>query len=770
VNEKANPSVATEGTILLSSERQKNEALEAQNEALAVQVWTRSLPSMSTAPRTRLLTTFGTLVYLDSDSGELRHGAIASSPENVVLVADPGGADAGRHGWLVHAVSDAFEPIACRADGCQTISRAETKNGERPVPPTLLEVVPLDRGLIALKGGTAFLCAEPPGAITLSRTRCSVWECFAPSQDWWTTAVASEAHNTGSMVDPSIDWPAIRSFAPANRKPQQGTAPVATSNIGENEGPFAHRRVLVIGHRGNLANKMLQYMGALTLARRIKDCAIVNVSIPEWGIEIPDDTQHQQFFDNLDLWTWDAFRPHVQEICTIANKSPSIRIMMADHLQRMEFLGSPEFYNGIFPKNSHLYHKVTDNELLINIRAGEILGGVPHYPLVPIAFYEEVVEKTGLSPMFIGQLESSEYVAELKRRFPGARFINSHGARADFDLIRSAKNIIVAVSTFSWLAAWLSEADNIFLPLTGFYNPAHHREVDLLPVDDVRYRFFLFPLNFGLPENESLQHHERMKSYWKEISRNQVALLKTSSPFLRTPRENYDSGLPRRSAPGSALTFDPVWYAHTYIDAAMEISEGWFEDPLHHYLEVGRLRGYLPTCPIQNDGLLDLSLPNLAINKPATQSSLSQWSKGATVEEDAGYAVNGNPQGDGFHTDNESNPWWMVDLGNTAQVHLIRIFNRERIPDWMQQRAAPLIAEVSTDRVQWTTLFHTDPKQLFGGYSGGRPLVWSSSQPVEARFVRISIPRREYLHLAEVEIYGAPITRRAEIAETVGKR
>src|ERR1700730_15917753 len=108
---------------------------------------------------------------------------------------------------------------------------------------------------------------------------------------------------------------------------------------------FARRRVLVMRHRGNVANKMLQYMGALALANRIKDCSIVNVSIPEWGIEIPDDTPHQLFFDNVDLWTWDPFRPHVEELCATANRSQSIRIMMADHLQRMEFLRAPQFYD-----------------------------------------------------------------------------------------------------------------------------------------------------------------------------------------------------------------------------------------------------------------------------------------------------------------------------------------------------------------------------------------------------------------------------------------
>ena len=237
---------------------------------------------------------------------------------------------------------------------------------------------------------------------------------------------------------------------------------------------------------------------------------------------------------------------------------------------------------------------------------------------------------------------------------------------------------MVAVSTFSWLAAWLSDAATIIVPLSGFYNPAHHREIDLLPVDDIRYRYFLFPLNFGLPEQEALQYHERMKGCWKEISRNQVALLKSASPFLRVPRENYNGGLPARSVQGAAIAFDPVWYAHQYLDAAMEISEGWFEDPLHHYLEVGRLRGYHATRPLQDERPVDLTLPNIALNKRATQSSLSQWSRGSTPEEDAGQAVNGLPAKDyAFHTDNEHNPWWMVDLGSAAQIHLIRIYNRD---------------------------------------------------------------------------------------------
>jgi hypothetical protein len=713
---------------------------------------------LSTARRTCLHTTFGTVVYVDDASGQVRHGAIDDTRANAVLVADEHPIEGPRGASLWYDVAGVLEPIVVSAEGCGRVPSAEPIGASA----NFLGVVWLGRGLIALQSRQLYLCSEPDGRITLSRTKCSLWECFVPSQDWCKAWIGTDGTDLEAVVG-TIDWQAIQSFRPDTEQipvaQQNGEAP---TSLNADRRRFARRRVIVMHHRGNLANKMFQYMGALTFASRIKNCTVVNVTIPEWGIEIHDDTQNELFFDNIDLWTWDAFRPHVEELCTIANRSESIRIALADHLQRMEFLMRPQSYDHIFPKHAHLSHELTEDDLLINIRTAEILSGVPqHYTLLPIGFYEDVVAKTGLHPVFAGQLNDSEYIRQLKLRFPRARFVDSQGAINDFNLIRSAKNVVVAVSTFSWLAAWLSEAVTIILPLSGFFNPAHHREIDLLPVDDIRYRYFLFPLNYGLPEKQSLQYHERVKGYWKEISRNQVALLKSAAPFLRVPRENYNSGLPTRSAQGSAITFDPVWYAHRYFDAAMEISEGWFEDPLHHYLEVGRLRGYLPTRPIGEEFPPDLTLANIAFNKRATQSSLSKWSYGSTPDEDAGHAVNGNPAKDcAFHTDTEPNPWWMVDLGDTALVQFMRIFNREGVPEWVQLRASPLVVEISNDADVWTALFRTDPGQLFGGHKGGSPLVWSSRDPVKGRFVRVSIPRRECLHLAEVEIYGRLIGER----------
>ena len=63
------------------------------------------------------------------------------------------------------------------------------------------------------------------------------------------------------------------------------------------------------------------------------------------------------------------------------------------------------------------------------------------------------------------------------------------------------------------------------------------------------------------------------------------------------------------------------------------------------------------------DAACEQSHANLAIHKPATQSSISAWSHGRTCEEDAAGANDGRISGEaGFHTSTEPNPWWQVDL------------------------------------------------------------------------------------------------------------
>jgi hypothetical protein len=71
------------------------------------------------------------------------------------------------------------------------------------------------------------------------------------------------------------------------------------------------------------------------------------------------------------------------------------------------------------------------------------------------------------------------------------------------------------------------------------------------------------------------------------------------------------------------------------------------------------------------------ALSNLALAKPAWQSSICAWSKVRDARLDAEGANNGQHETDyGFHTDKEDEPWWAVDLIEICHVDLIRIFNR----------------------------------------------------------------------------------------------
>jgi hypothetical protein len=110
-----------------------------------------------------------------------------------------------------------------------------------------------------------------------------------------------------------------------------------------------------------------------------------------------------------------------------------------------------------------------------------------------------------------------------------------------------------------------------------------------------------------------------------------------------------------------------------------------------------------------------------------------------------------------FHTAQEPNPWWQVDLGQVVPISQIAVFNRlDYLPGL--HNADPLLILTSNDGKQWT-LRHENKGKHFGGISGAPPLeVLFKTNTVSARFVRLQIPSSQpiFLHLDEVEVYGPP--------------
>jgi hypothetical protein len=274
------------------------------------------------------------------------------------------------------------------------------------------------------------------------------------------------------------------------------------------------------------------------------------------------------------------------------------------------------------------------DHLVCPVRAEDILHGPnPDYVLTPVEFYRDVATMTGLTPVFIGQTEPNGYMDRIRAAFPDAIYREPQDdPLVDFETIRQSRNVVVGVSTYSWLAAWLSRsADNIFLAVNGLFNPMQKTNVNLLPFGDPRYRFFLFPINYAVPLHRHAEVHRRIAPYWRQVSHAALHRQLQDAPRFDRDRDlalaNFDeqfyldanpdvAAVVRQAGPGFArahyeqhgfaerrlpFRIDPVWYASQYPLAGFEVAQGDYAEFAHHYLAIGKARGYRLGPPKDED-------------------------------------------------------------------------------------------------------------------------------------------------------------------------
>lgn len=146
---------------------------------------------------------------------------------------------------------------------------------------------------------------------------------------------------------------------------------------------------------------------------------------------------------------------------------------------------------------------------------------------------------------------------------------------------------------------------------------------------------------------------------------------------------------------------------------------------------------------------------DIARGKPCTQSSVAPpWSRGATVEEDAGYVVAPDLAPDcANHTDTEDEPWWQVDLGAPHALREVEVLNRTL--ESVQARLNAYFLLGSLDGESWFCL-HFRPYGLPVSGNAERPECIALDHLPVARFVRVQLPDRGLLNLRRVRIWGDP--------------
>jgi hypothetical protein len=164
---------------------------------------------------------------------------------------------------------------------------------------------------------------------------------------------------------------------------------------------------------------------------------------------------------------------------------------------------------------------------------------------------------------------------------------------------------------------------------------------------------------------------------------------------------------------------------------------------------------YLSLAEVQVFGTGAASISDLALGKPATQSSTLP----GYATSGAGGAVDGNPDGQFFNgsvtaTNLDTNAWWQVDLGASAAIGSIAIWNRtdccgSRLNDyWVFVSDTPFGATDTPATLQGRV----------GTFSSHQTAAPNPSTVIAAgaqgRYVRVQLTGANYLSLAEVQVFG----------------
>jgi hypothetical protein len=488
---------------------------------------------------------------------------------------------------------------------------------------------------------------------------------------------------------------------------------------------------------GNFGNRMLEYMAALAMGRLFPEPVSYNCQLPEIGLEFDGNLHDQLIADEARTYVVkDSDFTTKSEVAARIKQSGATAVVFRGFFQRYQLYEKAEFYRDlVFKKRPLDISPFDENDLVINIRAGEILGGgVSWYPLVPVNFYKNLISRTKCNPVFVGQIQDCEYVREIQKAFPGARMIPSGGAITDFNRLLHAKRICITVSTFSWLAAWLSNAAEIHYPLLGFLHPfclpkgtSGNGGIDLTPLGDPRYRYHLFPILNAEPDAEYLRFTKTLNPISQAISEQFV------DELCRKARTNYQTISAAKNKR----------YLKRYPDAAWSISSGRADSALAHYENIGKVHGYslfeIPSRPLLK------KTSRCTKTRPKAQSP---------------------PGPSARHPKRMRRTLSMVPL--TACTHFIPLSKTS--PGGGLTWAEPSQSRKSGFSTAWNT------KNWPGEPTGSRSIsatarigagkysatsrthrlagMFKPEEPIHGRFVRIRLLTRNCLHLEQVEVYG----------------
>jgi len=133
--------------------------------------------------------------------------------------------------------------------------------------------------------------------------------------------------------------------------------------------------------------------------------------------------------------------------------------------------------------------KIGPEDIVVHVRrTDDALRGTAH----PFSYYEEALQHARYDRVFICTDDLSDPFLKQFKKFNAIFSKNQKPPLVDFRFIMAFKKIILSASTFSWWAAFLSQANEIYapIPLNGYWS-GEYPKIDLKVNDESRYQYIV---------------------------------------------------------------------------------------------------------------------------------------------------------------------------------------------------------------------------------------------------------------------------------------
>lgn len=562
---------------------------------------------------------FGTFLCQDTQDGRLLHRGLESLRDRHSLLGlEPEGEDF----VLSHAHCQPRDAL--------------------PGGPAFKAVAGMRPGCLTLAAGRGFVTAQPDGELRLNTLEAREWEQFLPVQardllllreilarrwslEGQSPVPAGLAEFQLKFGDRSVDLAANLPFPAA----MDGEALRLVTEFGPllacRAPDSASGKQIWINPMGNIGNRALQYLTAAGIAARVPGADIRNLFLEMWGRHEP--APRPRAWESAA--TGSRYHLDIEGLADCLIRGEANAICIDGYTFHLDHYPPRGACRALFPASSgaETVRGFGPHELVCSIRGAEILQARhPDYFPLPPAYYARLQQDSGLDLVFFGQLGDDPYSLSLRAAFPRARFVSSVNQNHDFEVLRRSRNVALSISTFAWLAAWLGEAERIYLPVGGMFSPAQHPGQFYLPLDEPAYRYVLLPpvTSFNLEEEPArfwlMQDLLARRARFIGVEelrglsaraarfgkgRARVKDFNGAAYLAANPDVANEVRALRATALGHYLTvgvdehrlvrpFDPLFYADTYPDAADAVALAHYPSLFAHFLAEGEGLGYLP--------------------------------------------------------------------------------------------------------------------------------------------------------------------------------